>query len=176
MKKEKTEIIKIENKSKWIDAFCKKVEKIEEDEDYLKTNYIADRKIKNKFSLEVLKGKYSSESDSIMLVSIYCQPSFYNDVAIYKGRFIDRKGNIYLEGNVKCLYPNYLKELKEFKFNIIGVGFLVIMFFVGDVKEVIISLVTIILFFIIVNFIDKKKKYINNRKKIIKKLMEMEVV
>lgn len=70
---------------------------------------------------------------------------------------------------------NYLKELKEFKFNIIGVGFLIIMFFVGNFKEEILSLVIIMLFFIIVNLISRKKGYICNRKKIMKKLMEIEL-
>lgn len=83
--------------------FCQKVEKIGENEDYLKTNYIADREVKNKFSLEILKGKYYPENDSIILVLIYCKPPFFNNVTIYKGRFIDRKESIYLEGNVQCL-------------------------------------------------------------------------
>lgn len=175
MEKENINIIKIENKNKWIDLFYQKVEKIGENEDYLKTNYIADREVKNKFSLEILKGKYYPENDSIILVLIYCKPPFFNNVTIYKGRFIDRKESIYLEGNVQCLYPNYLKELKEFKFNIIGVGFLIIMFFVGNFKEKILSLVIIMLFFIIVNLISRKKGYICNRKKIMKKLMEIEL-
>lgn len=72
-------------------------------------------------------------------------------------------------------YINYLKELREFKFNIIGVGFLIIMFFVGNFKEEILSLVIIMLFFIIVNLISRKKEYICNRKKIMKKLMEIEL-
>ena len=38
MEKENINIIKIENKNKWIDLFCQKVEKIGENEDYLKTN------------------------------------------------------------------------------------------------------------------------------------------
>lgn len=74
-----------------------------ENEDYLKTNYIADREVKNKFSLEILKGKYYPENDSIIVVLIYCKPPFFNNVTIYKGRFIDRKESIYLEGNVQCL-------------------------------------------------------------------------
>ena len=49
------------------------------------------------------------------------------------------------------------------------------MFFVGNFKEEILSLVIIMLFFIIVNLISRKKGYIYDRKKIMKKLMEIEV-
>lgn len=80
--------IKIMNKKEWIDKFQQKVQPYIPNEDYIHAEYLQQYAKKKDSSIEILKGKYNQDDDSIILVSIYSKTSFFNTGMIYHG---DRK-------------------------------------------------------------------------------------
>lgn len=174
MKSKNKEVIKIGNKEEWIDLFCKNVEEIKVEEDYLKKNYMIEKEMGNKTELEVIKGKYYPEKDSIKLILICCKFSFYNDVIAYEGKFENKENDVYLIGCCRKIYPEYLKELKKFKFAIIVMfAFIIMISYFINFKEVMFSIGSIIVFLIIMWIIDKKISYMKDYKKLIKWLKEI---
>ena len=78
--------IKIINKKEWLDKFQQKVQPYISNEDYIHAEYLQQYAKKKDSSIEILKGKYNQDDDSIILVSIYSKTSFFNTGMIYHGK------------------------------------------------------------------------------------------
>ena len=102
------------NKKEWIDKFQQKVQPYIPNEDYIHAEYLQQYAKKKDSSIEILKGKYNQDDDSIILVSIYSKTSFFNTGMIYHGRFTQRENAIYLEGKATPIYPDYIKEVIKY--------------------------------------------------------------
>ena len=103
--------IEISNKEQWLNKFQQKVQPYTTNEDYIHAEYLQQYAKKKDSSIEVLKGQYKQEDDSIILVSIHSKASFFNTGMIYHGKFIQRENAIYLEGEAIPIYPDYIKEV-----------------------------------------------------------------
>ena len=67
--------IKIMNKKEWIDKFQQKVQPYIPNEDYIHAEYLQQYAKKKDSSIEILKGKYNQDDDSIILCLLYTSPS-----------------------------------------------------------------------------------------------------
>ena len=107
----KIQPIKIENKREWINRFQKKVKVYTPNEDYVKEEYLQKYAQKKEISIDILKGKYVIEDDTIILISLQSKMHFFNTGMMYYGKFIQYGSDVYLEGEATLIYPNYIREI-----------------------------------------------------------------
>ena len=150
----KIQPIKIENKREWINRFQKKVKVYTPNEDYVKEEYLQKYAQKKEISIDILKGKYVIEDDTIILISLQSKMHFFNTGMMYYGKFIQYGSDVYLEGEATLIYPNYIREIIKSPVPIM----LLIVAIYGTVcdKEFLYTVIAILIFFLIFLIIDKK--------------------
>ena len=165
--------IEISNKEQWLNKFQQKVQPYTTNEDYIHAEYLQQYAKKKDSSIEVLKGQYKQEDDSIILVSIHSKASFFNTGMIYHGKFIQRENAIYLEGEAIPIYPDYIKEVIKSP--------VPVMLLASDIygivfdKEFFYGAVAIVIFFLIFLKIDKKTTIKESKKHLIESLKSMDL-
>ena len=150
----KIQPIKIENKREWINRFQKKVKVYTPNEDYVKEEYLQKYAQKKEISIDILKGKYVIEDDTIILISLQSKMHFFNTGMMYYGKFIQYGSDVYLEGEATLIYPNYIREIIKSPVPIM----LLIVAIYGTVcdKEFLYTVIAILIFCLIFLIIDKK--------------------
>ena len=162
----KIDAIKIEDKKEWLNKFQQKVQPYIPNEDYIHAEYLQQYAKKKDSSIEILKGKYDQEDDSIILVSIYSKTSFFNTGMIYHGKFTQRENAIYLEGKATLIYPDYIKEVIKSPVPIILLAAVIYGILLD--KEFLYGAVAILIFFLIFVEVDKKITIKDSEKRLIK--------
>ena len=165
--------IKIINKKEWLDKFQQKVQPYISNEDYIHAEYLQQYAKKKDSSIEILKGKYNQDDDSILLVSIYSKTSFFNTGMIYHGRFTQRENAIYLEGKATPIYPDYIKEVIESPAPIILLAAVIYGILLD--KEFLCGAVAILIFFLIFVEIDKKITIKDSEKRLMESLKSIQI-
>lgn len=165
--------IKIMNKKEWLNKFQQKVQPYIPNEDYIHAEYLQQYAKKKDSSIEILKGKYDQEDDSIILVSIYSKTSFFNTGMIYHGKFTQRENAIYLEGEATPIYPDYIKEVIKSPVPIILLAAVIYGILLD--KEFFYGAVGILIFFLIFLKIDKKTTIKESEKHLIDSLKSMDL-
>lgn len=163
--------IEISNKEKWLNKFQQKVQPYIPNEDYIHGEYLQQYAQKKDSSIEILKGKYDQEEDTIILVSIYSKTSFFNTGMIYHGKFTQRENAIYLEGEATPIYPDYIKEVIKSPVLIMLLGSVIYGILFN--KEFFYGAVAILIFFLIFLKIDKKITIKESEKHLIDSLKNM---
>ena len=150
----KIQPIKIENKREWINRFQKKVKVYTPNEDYVNEEYLQKYAQKKEFSIDILKGKYVIEDDTIILISLQSKMHFFNTGMMYYGKFIQYGSDVYLEGEATLIYPNYIREIIKSPVPIM----LLIVAIYGTVcdKEFLYTVIAILIFLFIFLIVDKK--------------------
>lgn len=169
----KIDAIKIEDKKEWLNKFQQKVQPYIPNEDYIYAEYLQQYAKKKDSSIEVLKGQYNQEDDSIILVSIYSKASFFNIGMIYHGKFIQRENAIYLEGEATPIYPDYIKEVIKSPVPVMLLA--AVIYGILFDKEFFYGAVAILIFFLIFVEIDKKTTIKDREKRLIKTLKNIDL-
>ena len=150
-----------------------KVQPYISNEDYIHAEYLQQYAKKKDSSIEILKGKYNQDDDSIILVSIYSKTSFFNTGMIYHGRFTQRENAIYLEGKATPIYPDYIKEVIKSPAPIILLAAVIYGILLD--KEFLCGAVAILIFFLIFVEIDKKITIKDSEKRLMESLKSIQI-
>lgn len=169
----KIDAIKIEDKKEWLNKFQQKVQPYIQNEDYIHAEYLQKYAKKKDSSIEILKGKYNQEDDSIILVSVYSKVSFFNTGMIYHGKFTQRENAIYLEGEATPIYPDYIKEVIKSPVPVMLLA--AVIYGILFDKEFFYGAVAILAFFLIFVEIDKKITIKDSEKRLIKTLKNIDL-
>lgn len=165
--------IKIMNKKEWLDKFQQKVQPYIPNEDYIHAEYLQQYAKKKDSSIEILKGKYNQNDDSIILVSIYSKTSFFNTGMIYHGRFTQRENAIYLEGEATPIYPDYIKEVIKSPVPVMLLA--AVIYGILFDKEFFYGSVAILIFFLIFVRMGKKTTIKDSGKRLIESIKNMDL-
>lgn len=161
------------NKKEWLDKFQQKVQPYIPNEDYIHAEYLQQYAKKKDSSIEILKGKYNQNDDSIILVSIYSKTSFFNTGMIYHGRFTQRENAIYLEGEATPIYPDYIKEVIKSPVPVMLLA--AVIYGILFDKEFFYGSVAILIFFLIFVRMGKKTTIKDSGKRLIESIKNMDL-
>lgn len=108
MEKSRLYIKIYETKEQWIESFMANIEELNEDEDFVHTDYPMP---KDKDRIELYKGSFDKETGEIKLVYIYQQVRFINKVVKFSGKLEMIDDELYVTGELQPIYIDYWKEL-----------------------------------------------------------------